>query len=827
MSDHTSDHVTPLERSDFRPESLKQSIANHLAYSAGKDDINAKAHDWFISLAHVARDRMVGNLMSTMRSYYDQDVKRIYYFSLEFLMGRSLANSLDNLDMLDGAKDALSAMGINPDEVFEAEPDAGLGNGGLGRLAACFLDSMATLGLPGYGYGIRYEYGMFFQRIENGRQVESPDNWLRYGNPWEFPRPEVLHPVKFYGRVVEYADEKGALRYHWVDTTDVMAMAYDTPIPGYETDTVNSMRLWSAKASHDFELSYFNEGNYIKAVEDKNQSENISKVLYPDDSTLMGRELRLKQQYFFVAASLQDILYRFTKYHDNFDLLPDKVAIQLNDTHPSIAIVELMRILVDLKHIDWDRAFSITTETFAYTNHTLMPEALETWPVEIMEKILPRHMQIIYEINHRFLKDVRSAYPGDNGLLARISLIDDGPPKRVRMAHLAFVGSHKINGVAKIHTKLMKETIFSDLEAFSPGKIINITNGITPRRWLKQANRSLSRLITGKIGRGWTKDLSQLKELAPFAEDAGFREDFLAVKRANKDCLAHYLKNTLHIEVSPDSLFDVQIKRIHEYKRQLLNLFHVITLYQRICDHPEENHLPRTVIFSGKAAPGYQMAKLIIRLINDVAVIVNHDHRVKNRLKVAFIPNYSVSNAEMIIPAADLSEQISTAGTEASGTGNMKLSLNGALTIGTLDGANIEIASEVGEENIFIFGLKADEILHLRKTGYRPWEYYETQEDLHRVINLIDSGFFSPDEPGRYKSLVDSLLKEDPFFLLADYAEYKNAQKTAEEAYRIPEQWARMAILNVASMGCFSSDRTISQYAREIWGATSVSRRAP
>jgi len=807
-------------------ESLKDLISDHLIYSAGKDDLNAKVHDWFVSLSLVARDKIVAELMSTMRSYYDQDVKRVYYFSLEFLMGRALSNTLDNRGLLEIAKQALKDLSISPDDVFEAEPDAGLGNGGLGRLAACFLDSMATLGIPGFGYGIRYEYGMFYQKILNGQQVESPDNWLRYGNPWEFSRPEILYPVKFYGRVVEYGDEKGVLRYHWMDTNDVMAMAYDSPVPGYMTDTVNNMRLWSAKASHDFELSYFNEGNYIKAVEDKNQSENISKVLYPDDSTLMGRELRLKQQYFFVAASLQDILYRFGKYHDNFDDLPEKVAIQLNDTHPSIAIVELMRILVDLKHLDWDRAFSITTKTFAYTNHTLMPEALETWPVELMESVLPRHMQIIYEINHRFLKEVRASYPGDNELLRRISIIDDGPPKKVRMAHLAFIGSHRVNGVARIHTKLMKETIFADLERFSPGKIINITNGITPRRWLKQANPGLSSLISGHIGPEWTKDLSLLKKLIPLADDGDFRTAFQEVKLRNKECLASFIRNTLHVEVPADSLFDVQIKRIHEYKRQLLNVLNVVSRYQEIINSPGDDHLPRTVIFSGKAAPGYQMAKLIIRLINDVGEIVNHDHRIGNALKVVFIPNYSVSNAELIIPAADLSEQISTAGTEASGTGNMKLSLNGALTIGTLDGANIEIAAEVGDENIFIFGMKADEILQKRKSGYRPWEHYETQKDLKQAIDLIGSGYFSPDNPTLYKPIVDSLLSSDPFFLMADYASYRNVQKEVDQAYRQQDKWVRSSILNVANMGMFSSDRTILQYADEVWGARRINKKS-
>jgi starch phosphorylase len=666
---------------------------------------------------------------------------------------------------------------------------------------------------------------MFFQRIENGRQVESPDNWLRYGNPWEFPRQEVLYPVKFYGRVVEYADEKGMLRYHWVDTDDLMAMAYDTPIPGYGTDTVNNMRLWSAKSSHDFDLSYFNEGNYIKAVEGKNQSENISKVLYPDDSTQMGRELRLKQQYFFVCASLQDILYRFEKHHDDYDQLPEKVAIQLNDTHPSIAIVELMRILVDIRYLDWDRAWSITSRTFAYTNHTLMPEALETWPVDLMQHILPRHMQIIYEINHRFLKEIMRAYPGDHDLLKRVSVIDDSnPAKRVRMAHLAIVGSHKVNGVAKIHTALMKETIFSDFNTISPGKIINLTNGITPRRWLKQANPKLAALISSRIGTGWIRDLSRLKDLVPFAQDAAFRKEFALVKQANKQCLALFLKDRLQIEVPPDSLFDVQVKRIHEYKRQLLNLLHVVTVYHRICKNPGGSYVPRTVIFSGKAAPGYAMAKLIIRLINDVSEIVNNDHRIANRLKMVFIPNYSVSNAEIIIPAADLSEQISTAGTEASGTGNMKLALNGALTIGTLDGANVEIRAEVEEENIFIFGLKAEEVLDLKRRGYNPRDHYESNEELKNALDMIGSGYFSPEEPGRFKLIVDSLLQSDPFFLLADYASYLEAQKSVDLTNRDHEQWTKKAILNEDRMGVFSSERTILEYIRDIWGTVPVSR---
>jgi glycogen phosphorylase len=824
MARQAEKKLTPVNGKDALTEDvIKQSILDRLVYSVGKDTITATDRDWFFAAAYVARDRLIGRWMETMRGYYVNDAKRVYYLSMEFLMGRALMNSILNLGFEQEYRHALAEMGVDPDKVREIEHDAALGNGGLGRLAACFLDSMATLGLPGYGYGIRYEYGMFSQRIENGRQVEHPDNWLRYGNPWEFSRPEVLYQVKFHGRVVQYADEHGAASHHWVDTDDVMAMAYDTPIPGYDTGTVNNMRLWAAKATRDFELRYFNEGNYIKAVEDKNESENLSKVLYPDDTTAMGRELRLKQQYFFVCASLQDVLYRYCKHHDNFDSLPDKVAIQLNDTHPSIAIAELMRMLVDLHHVDWDRAWDITTRTFAYTNHTLMPEALETWPVAMFGNILPRHLQIIYEINHRFLKDVMHHFPGDPEMLRRMSLIDEAGGKRIRMAHLAIVGSHKVNGVAQIHTELMKQTIFSDFDRLYPGKIVNMTNGITPRRWLNQANPRLSALITSRIGNGWIKDLSQLKKLISLADDAAFRAEFAAVKRANKEHFAVLLKQHLKTEVNVDSLFDVQIKRIHEYKRQLLNLLHVVTLYNRIRHDPAGDHLPRTVIFGGKAAPGYAMAKLIIKLINDVADIVNNDPHVAGRLKVVFVPNYDVSTAEDMIPAADLSEQISTAGTEASGTGNMKLALNGALTIGTLDGANIEIRNEVGAENIFIFGLTAEEVSRVKANNYQPWNHCRANGELREVLDMIGSGFFSPDEPNRFKPIVDTLLRDgDHYLLLADYPAYIACQKEVEDAYRNPEQWARKAILNVANMGKFSSDRTIAQYAEQIWNAKPV-----
>jgi starch phosphorylase len=812
--------VCHLEKA-FDTASIKNALDERLVYSVGKESINATTRDWYMTAAYVVRDRLIDRWMQTMSSYYEADAKRIYYLSMEFLMGRSLMNSLHNLEVEQPTHEALRELGVELEKLRDEEYDAALGNGGLGRLAACFLDSMATLNLPGYGYGIRYEYGMFQQHIEDGRQVEHPDNWLRYGNPWEFGRPEVLYQVKFHGRVTEYKDEQGIYRHQWMDTDDVMAMAHDTPIPGYGTRTVNNMRLWAAKSSRDFDLGYFNQGNYIKAVEDKDRSENLSKVLYPNDATQMGHELRLKQQYFFTCASLQDILTRYLKDHDNFDNLPNKVAIQLNDTHPAITIAELMRVLVDLHHMQWEKAWDITQRTFSYTNHTLMPEALETWPVAMFEHILPRHLQIIYEINHFFLEEVRHRFPGDNDMLRRMSIVSEEGGKRIRMAHLAIVGSHKVNGVAEIHTRLMKQTIFADFDRFYPGKIVNMTNGITPRRWLNQANPQLAELISSRIGKDWLKDLSLLKRLIPLADDNTFLRQFADIKRANKARLAELIKLKLNLEVNVDSLFDVQIKRIHEYKRQLLNVLHIITLYNRIRGGGE--CVPRTVIFGGKAAPGYAVAKLIIKLINDVADTINNDPQVAGRLKVVFIPNYDVSNAEIIAPAADLSEQISTAGTEASGTGNMKMSLNGALTIGTLDGANVEIGEEVGWDNIFIFGLTADEVASLQANGYQPWDYFNANAELREVLNMIGSGFFSPSQPDRFKPILDNLLQRgDQYFLLADYAAYIASQGAVEAAYKNQELWMKKAILNVANMGKFSSDRTISQYAQEIWDVKPV-----
>ncbi|HLA36058.1 MAG TPA: glycogen/starch/alpha-glucan phosphorylase [Rhodocyclaceae bacterium] len=815
-----------LDHPTLDAASIQRSLANRLTYSIGKDPITATNRDWFFSAAAVLRERMIERWMETMRSYYIDDRKRVYYLSMEFLMGRTLMNGMLNLCCEDEFRTALTNIGMKLEDIREMEHDAALGNGGLGRLAACFLDSMATMGVPGYGYGIRYEYGMFNQGVEDGRQVERPDNWLRYGSPWEFPRPEVLYPVKFGGQVVNFSDEHGRMRFQWVDTDDVMAMAYDYPIPGYDTATVNNMRLWAAKSSHDFDLKHFNQGNYIKAVEDKNDTENLSKVLYPDDTTEMGRELRLKQQYFFVSASLQDMFYRYGKNGVNLEGLPDKVAIQLNDTHPSIAVAELMRILVDQHQLDWAKAWNITTRTFAYTNHTLMPEALETWPVALFERILPRHLQIIFEINHLFMKDVMHRYPGEPELWKRMSIVDESNGRRIRMSHLAIVGSHNVNGVAEIHTRLMKETIFADFHRLWPKKIVNMTNGITPRRWLNQANPGLSALISKHIGKDWLKDLDQLRRLRPLADDPEFVAGFVEVKRQNKTRLAEVIRQRLGIEVDPNSMFDVQIKRIHEYKRQLLNVLHVVTQYNLLCaggDFP-----PRTVIFGGKAAPGYYMAKLIIRLINNVADIVNNDPLVRDRLKVVYLPNYDVSTAELIVPAADLSEQISTAGTEASGTGNMKLSLNGALTIGTLDGANVEIRNEVGAENIFIFGMTTREVAVLGNEGYNPWTYYDNNIELKQALDMIRDGYFSPEDRDRFKPIFDSLTYHgDKYMLLADYASYMTCQDQVGRLYRDSAAWTRKAILNVAGMGKFSSDRTIREYCEVIWNVKPIPREAP
>lgn len=807
---------TPFVRSNQL--SFEQSLSNHIMYTEGKLAKTATGRDWYEASAHSVRDHLIEKLSQTIDNNYAQDPKRVYYLSLEFLIGRTLSNAALNLGVQQELREGLQALGQDMENIEEMETDAALGNGGLGRLAACFLDSMASLNLPGMGYGIRYEYGMFNQRIENNQQIEYPDNWLRYGNPWEFQRPERLYPVKFMGNVVNFSTGKGNLECHWVDIETVMAMAYDVPIPGYATDTVNTLRLWAAKAPREFDLDSFNAGDYIGAVQEKEIIESLSKVLYPNDSSAMGKELRLKQEYFFVSASIQDILHRFLSSHSDLALLPEKVAIQLNDTHPAIAVAELMYQLLDVHHVKWDKAWEIVTHVFSYTNHTLMPEALETWAIDKFERVLPRHLQIIYDINHQFMEQVNQHFPGDADLLRRVSIIDEGSGRRVRMAYLAIVGSHTVNGVAAIHSGLLKTTLFADFNRIFPEKFINITNGITPRRWLNQANPRLAELIASRIGDGFVQDLAQLQQLVPHAEDAEFRKQFRAVKQANKVRLAQIIQQKIGVVVDPNSLFDVQIKRIHEYKRQLLNVLHVITLYNRIRSGQTQGVTPRTVIFAGKAAPGYKTAKLIIRLINDVASIVNNDPAVGNLLKVVFYPNYDVSSAEKIFPASDLSEQISTAGTEASGTGNMKMALNGALTIGTLDGANIEISEEVGADNIFIFGLTTPEVTGLRARGYNPSVHYDNNAELRQVLEMIGFGFFSVEEPDRYRVLYDNLTKYgDHYMLQADYASYIATQEQVGALYRDQEEWTRRAILNVARMGKFSSDRTIREYADKVW----------
>jgi starch phosphorylase len=829
--------VLPYGTLGMDAESLKTAILGHLQYTLAELPHHVDS-DWepYVALALAVRDRVIQRWVRTQDTYYEQDVKRVYYLSLEYLMGRTLGNSLVNMGLLDECATALHELGYRLEDLREAEWDAGLGNGGLGRLAACFLDSMATLGYPSYGYGIRYDYGIFHQRIVNGAQVEVADGWLRYGNPWEIPRVGDRFRVQFYGRVDSYVNARGRLTNAWVDTKDVLATPYDTPIPGYNTETVNTLRLWGARAVREFDLDEFNEGDYIRAVEARAQSENICRVLYPNDTILAGKELRLAQEYFFVSATLQDIIRRYKKRYlmfdeprrlRTFDRFTEKVAIQLNDTHPSLAIPELMRIFVDLEELDWDEAWAITTATFGYTNHTILPEALERWPVSLLGPMLPRHLQIIYEINRRLLEQVRARFGDDDARTRRMSIIEEDGERRVRMATLAVVGSHSVNGVAALHTDILKKDVFHDFYALTPEKFSNKTNGITQRRWLLKSNPDLARLISDAIGTGWVTDLYQLRQLTPLVRDAAFAAAWRAAKRQGKLRLAdtirrHYHRRGITLTVDPDSLFDVQVKRLHEYKRQLLNVLHVITLYNHIKDNPHRDALPRTVVLAGKAAPGYAMAKLIIRLINAVGDVVNADPAVGGRLTVAFLADYRVSLAEQIFPGSELSEQISTAGMEASGTGNMKFALNGAVTIGTMDGANIEIREEVGDDNIFIFGLTAAEVATLRP-HYDPWPYYRGDAELARALDMIRDDAFSRGEPGLFRPIVDSLLAGgDHYFLLADYASYVAAQERVARAYRDQDVWTRMSILNVASMGKFSSDRTIRQYAEEIWSLTPV-----
>lgn len=794
-------------------EALKHSIAYKLMFIIGKDPAIANKHEWLNATLFAVRDRMVERWLRSNRAQLSQEVRQVYYLSMEFLIGRTLSNALLSLGIYDDVSSALAEMGLDLEELIDEENDPGLGNGGLGRLAACFLDSLAALGLPGRGYGIRYDYGMFKQNIVDGRQKESPDYWLEYGNPWEFERHNTRYKVRFGGRI-----QQEGKKTRWIETEEIIAEAYDQIIPGFDTDATNTLRLWSAQASSEINLGKFNQGDYFAAVEDKNHSENVSRVLYPDDSTYSGRELRLRQEYFLVSATVQDILSRHYMLHKTYDNLAGKIAIHLNDTHPVLSIPELMRLLIDEHKFSWDEAFEVTCQVFSYTNHTLMSEALETWPVDMLGKILPRHLQIIFEINDYFLKTLQEQYPNDTDLLSRTSIIDESNGRRLRMAWLAVVVSHKVNGVSELHSRLMVESLFAEFAKIFPMRFINVTNGVTPRRWLALANPPLSKVLDEHIGRTWRTDLSQLDELKQHIDYPMVNQAVRQAKFENKQRLASYIAQQLNVVVNPKALFDVQIKRIHEYKRQLMNVLHVITRYNRIKADPQAEWVPRVNIFAGKAASAYYMAKHIIHLINDVAAVINNDPQIGDKLKVVFIPNYSVSLAQLIIPAADLSEQISLAGTEASGTSNMKFALNGALTIGTLDGANVEMQEHVGEENIFIFGNTAEEVEELRRSGYKPREYYEQDEELHQALTQIGTGVFSPAEPGRYRDLLDSLINfGDHYQVLADYRSYVDCQDRVDELYQNPEEWAYKAMLNIANMGYFSSDRTIQEYAKYIW----------
>lgn len=805
-------------------EDLEIAFVDHLEFSLAKDRFSVTRRDCYKAMALTVRDRLFERWVATQQTYYQRDAKRVYYLSLEFMMGRTLGNALVNLGLYGNAYKALEELGFDLEELRDVESDAALGNGGLGRLAACFMDSLATLQLPAYGYGIRYEYGIFCQKIVAGKQIEAPDNWLRYGNPWEVARPEHTYVVKFYGRVNQHAEANGRLHHDWVETDDVIAMAYDTPIPGFRNNTVNNLRLWSAKSSEEFNLDYFNHGDYVRAVADQIDSEKISKLLYPRDDFSKGAELRLKQEYFLVSATLHDIIRRFKKIHqNNFSIFPDKVAIQLNDTHPSLAIPELMRLLMDVEGLGWEQAWEICVRTFGYTNHTVLPEALERWSVPLIQRLLPRHLQIIYEINRRFLDEVAARYPNDMERRRRMSLIEESEPQRVRMANMAISGSHSVNGVAALHTEILKQRVFKDFYELWPEKFNNKTNGITPRRWLMLSNWELAQLITHRIGEGWTTDLGELKKLSALSQDESFQNEWRQVKQRNKQRLAEIVRSRCGVEINPHSMFDCQVKRIHEYKRQLLNVLHVVTLYNRFKTDPQQKWTPRTVIFSGKAAPAYVMAKLIIQLINAVAEKINQDAAIGDNLKVVFVPDYSVTLAQKIIPAADLSEQISTAGMEASGTGNMKFALNGALTIGTLDGANVEIMKEVDRENIFIFGLTAAEVQQVRQSGYDPRLHYQNNTELKQAIDMIGSGYFSPSEPTLFQPIINSLLEHgDYYMVLADYAAYAASQESVSSAYQDQVSWTRKSIINAANMGNFSSDRTIKEYAEEIWGVQPV-----
>jgi starch phosphorylase len=803
-------------------EEFTKAITDNLYYTRGQALHGATHNDVYMALSYTIRDHLIERWRKTTDAYFESNPKFIYYLSAEYLLGRQLHQNMLYTGTTNLAGVCLGEFELDLDRYINMDPEPGLGNGGLGRLAACFLDSLATMGIPCVGYGIRYEYGIFKQSFQDGWQVEKPDDWLFYGNPWEFPQPDDMVEVGFGGITENYTDEDGKTHVRWVPSQTVFGEPYHTLVPGYRTETVNVLRLWRARATDAFDFRLFDEGDYARAVEGKVNTENITKVLYPNDSTPQGKELRLKQQYFFVACSLRDIIREFLGLNKEWDLFPEKAVIQLNDTHPVVAIPELMRILMDEHNLPWERAWGITRKTFAFTNHTLLPEALEKWPVDLFGRLLPRHLEIIYEINHRFLKEVRSFFLDDPERVTRMSIIEEIPVRKVRMAHLATVGSFSVNGVAELQSNLLKERVMRDFYELWPEKFNNKTNGVTPRRFMKLANPRLANLISSNIGEDWINDMEQLKGLEKYADQVRFRKAWRTVKRQNKADLADYIRQHNAIEVDPDSIFDVMVKRLHEYKRQLLKALHIITLYNHIKEDPKVEIVPRTFIFGAKAAPGYYIAKLIIKLINSVADVVNNDPDIQGRLKVVFLENFNVTLGEIVYPAADISEQISMAGKEASGTGNMKFALNGALTTGTLDGANIEIRECVGEENFFLFGLTADQVFALKETGYNPMEYYLSNPQLKTAIDQIGSGYFSPGDRELFQPIVDSLLTHDEYLVMADYDAYIDCQERAEKTYLDEETWTRMAILNVARCGYFSSDRTMQQYCDNIWGVEPV-----
>ncbi len=807
----------PGTRCGLSVADLKQSFLDNLFCGLGRVPMAATRHDLYTALALTVRDRLLKQSVLTMEHYAERDARVVAYLSAEFLPGPHLANNLLNLGITEPTRQALAELDINLDDVIEQEEEPGLGNGGLGRLASCYLDSLASVEVPAVGYGIRYEFGIFDQTIKDGWQVEITDKWLRYGNPWEIARPEIAYSVKFGGHTETSTNGHGGHRVRWIPGTVVKGVAYDTPILGYRVSTCNPLRLWKAEAVESFDFDAFNHGDYYRAVHDKMASENITKVLYPNDEVLQGKNLRLQQQFFFVSCSLQDMIRVHLLLKRPLDTFHEKWAVQLNDTHPAIAVAELMRLLLDQHAMDWDTAWRVTQNTFAYTNHTLLPEALEKWPVGLFGKLLPRHLEIVYEINRRFLDEVRAKFPGDDARLARMSLIDESGERSVRMANLATVGSHHVNGVAQLHSDLLVKTVMHDFAELWPEKFLNVTNGVTPRRFMAVSNPPLAQLITQRIGDGWLRDLDQLRKLEPLADNATFQEEWRAVKLTAKRALAALIEQRTGIKVNAGSLFDIQIKRLHEYKRQHLNVLHILTLYLRLKRDPKADVPPRTFIFGAKAAPGYAMAKLIIKLINTVAAVVNNDPAVRDRLKVVFFPDYNVKNAQHIFPAADLSEQISTAGKEASGTGNMKFAMNGALTIGTLDGANVEIREEVGAENFFLFGLTAEQVEALKAGGYRPHDYFEQNTELRGVLDFIASGALAGGDAALFRPLVDNLLHQDPFLVLADYQAYIECQEKVSALWRNPQAWTRQSILNAARMGKFSSDRSIRDYCGRVW----------